>query len=95
MGEVATVQVQVRLFGAFRASGSDELTFVVPRGTEVRAVRRRVGEALRARHPGFADDALLAVSALADERRVLDDGEPLGDLADRVCLAILPPVCGG
>ncbi len=90
-----SVEVHVRLFGAVRACGSAALTFVRPRGPEVRAVRRRVGEALRARHPGFADDALLAVSALADDRRVLDDGEPVGGGGERVTLAILPPVCGG
>jgi molybdopterin converting factor small subunit len=92
------VRVHVRLFGALRkysSSSGAELTFDVPRGTPVSALRPRVADALRRRFPAFAEDGLLAASVLADERRVLEDGEPVGSGLDHVTLAVLPPVCGG
>jgi molybdopterin converting factor small subunit len=93
---VYPVRVQIKLFGAFRkyATGSD-LSFDVPRGTPVSALRRRVGDALRRTFPTFSEDGLLACSVLADDRRVLEDGEPIGGGRDHVTLAVLPPVCGG
>lgn len=90
------VRVCVRLFGAFRkySSGADVyVSFDVPRGTTVAALRQHLGEALRCNCPAFADQQLLDVSVLADDERILDDGQLLGD--DRVSLAVLPPVCGG
>jgi molybdopterin synthase sulfur carrier subunit len=90
------VRVQVRLFGAFRKySSGAELTFDVPRGTPVSALRKRVAEALRRKFPAFCEDGLLNASVLADEHRVLDDGDPVGSGLDHVSLAVLPPVCGG
>lgn len=90
------VRVQVRLFGAFRkySNGSD-LSFDVPRGTLVSALRKRVADALRRKFPTFSDEGLLNVSVLADEHRVLDDGDPIGRGLDHVSVAVLPPVCGG
>jgi molybdopterin converting factor small subunit len=88
------IRVRVRLFGAFRKySERAEVALDVPRGTTVAALRRHLGEALRAACPGFADQPLLDISALADDERILDDAHLLG--GDRLSLAVLPPVCGG
>lgn len=90
------VRVSVRLFGAFRKYGDgSEIAVEVPRGTTVAALRRHLGDALRRCCAAFAEQQLLDVSVLADDERILEDGEPLGWGADRVALAILPPVCGG
>ncbi|BDG05555.1 MoaD/ThiS family protein [Anaeromyxobacter oryzae] len=90
------IQVRVRLFGAFRKySSGAELRVDVPSGTTVSALRARVGEALRAACPTFGDQGLLDVSVLADDERILDEDQALGDGHDEITLAVLPPVCGG
>jgi hypothetical protein len=86
------VRVHVRQYSS---SNGPDLTFDVPRGTPASALRRRVGEALRRSFPSFSEDGLLACSVLADDRRVLEDGDPVGSGLDHVTLAVLPPVCGG
>lgn len=90
------VRVCVRLFGVFRkySSGAD-VSFEVPRGTTVSALRAYLGEALGRACPAFRDQGLLEASVLASEEEILDDGQPLGCGVDRVVLAVLPPVCGG
>lgn len=93
---MALVTVRIRLFGAFRKySNGDELALEVARGTTVAALRERLGDALRRGCAAFAEQALLDVSVLADDERILDDGDAVGLGADRVALAVLPPVCGG
>ena len=90
------LQIDVRLFGAFRKySNGAEVTFEVPHGTTVSAVRKYLGEALRRGAAAFADQPLLDASVLADDDEILDDAQPLGSGADRISLAVLPPVCGG
>jgi len=82
--------VSVRLFGAFRQFDSDSAVRVtVPEDARAADLRR----ALQAHYAGNDNAlALLAASALATDRKVLDEedalppGEPL---------SILPPVCGG
>lgn len=91
---MSAIQVHVRLFGAFRQYAADELTLELPRGAKVAALRGHVAEALRRRCPAFADEALLEHSVVADEHRVLSDDDLVGD-GGPVCLAVLPPVCGG
>lgn len=89
------VKVRIRLFGAFRRyAGGADVWLDVPRGTTVAALRTRLGEALRAACPSFAEQGLLDVSVLADDVRILEDAHRIGD-ADGLSLAILPPVCGG
>jgi molybdopterin converting factor small subunit len=91
-----SIRVCVQLFGAFRKySSGSALRFEVPPGTTVSALRAHLGEALRSLCPAFPDQALLDVSVLADEDRILDDGQSLGPGLDEVSLAVLPPVCGG
>lgn len=92
---MSTVEVRVRLFGAFRRYASDEVTVELPRGEKVGALRPRIAEALRRRCPAFADEALLEASVLADERRVLAEDDPIDAGSGPVTLAVLPPVCGG
>jgi molybdopterin converting factor small subunit len=89
------VEVQIRLFGAFRKYSACELTLEVPQGTPVRKLRRRVADVLRARCPEFADEALLDLSAFAEEDRILRDTDLVGRGPGTVSVAILPPVCGG
>jgi molybdopterin converting factor small subunit len=92
---MSAIQVQVRLFGAFRKYATDELIVELPRGSRVGALRRRLADELRRRCPTFVDEALLDVSVLADAHRVLADGDVVDGGAGRVSLAVLPPVCGG
>ncbi len=90
------VSVQVRLFGPFRRYGNGaELSFRVPRGTTVAALRGHLAEALRRASGAFDGEGLLERSVLADEHRILTEDLPLGVDADRIALAVLPPVCGG
>lgn len=89
----APLSVELTLYGAFRAHvGGAPLRLTLPAGATLADARRELGAALRARAPGFVDDALIAVSAFADERRLLRDDTPL---ADGAAIAVLPPICGG
>jgi molybdopterin converting factor small subunit len=90
-----SVQVDVRLFGAFRKYAPDAVSLEVPRGTTVAALRQRLAAALRREWPTFHEQGLLDVSVFADDERILADDEQVGVDARRVALAILPPVCGG
>lgn len=89
------VRVEIRLFGAFRKYATNELTLELPHGTRISTLRRRLADALRARCPTFADEALLDLSVVADEHRVLEDSDLVGGSGGCVSLAVLPPVCGG
>jgi hypothetical protein len=92
---MSPLRVHVRLLGAFRKYEANELTLELPRGTRVATLRRRLADALRLRCPTFADEALLDVSVLADEHRVLEDADLLDASPGRLSLAVLPPVWGG
>lgn len=94
-GRVSTIEVRLRLFGAFRRCAAEEVSVQVPRGSRIGAVRGRVAAELRRRWPAFAEEGLLEASVIADEHRVLDDGDLLESAGGPVSLAILPPVCGG
>jgi molybdopterin converting factor small subunit len=88
------LRIDVRLFGALRkyANGA-EISLEVPSGTTVSGLRSYLGDALRRGGAAFADQPLLDASVLADEEQILDDAQAL--VADRISLAVLPPVCGG
>ena len=93
MGEVS---VHVRLFGPFRKYGNGaDLSFRVPRGTTVAALRGHLADALRRAAGSFDGEGLLERSVLADEHRILTEDLPVGIGEDRISLAVLPPVCGG
>lgn len=91
---LARTRVRLRLFGAFRdIAGGAELTLEVPSGTTVATLRGYVKEALARALPARPHDRLVDLSALASDSAILPDSHLLagGD----VCLAMLPPVCGG
>lgn len=88
------IDIEVRLFGAFRRYEKDgpRIQLSVPVGTTVEQVKEQLALELRARFPAFSDDTLIRVSAIADDRSVLDSKSTLSKSCS---LAILPPVCGG
>lgn len=88
-----TISLTMTLFGAFRTyTGGQALRLSAPAGATLAQVRDLLEGELRRRFPSFADAELLAVSAFADERQILDDDTVL---ADGAAVAVLPPICGG
>ncbi len=87
-----TLQLNIKLFGAFRKYHAGMLTLSVAEGASVRQVKDMIGKQLRQRIPTFQDDELIERSALATRHHVLGDCDLLSEAGD---LAILPPVCGG
>jgi molybdopterin converting factor small subunit len=87
------VAVRVSLFGAFRElAHAAELWLAVPRGTTVSQLRGHLRDEL-ARSPVHRD--LVDASALAFDEGILRESDVLAQAGDQVCVAILPPVCGG
>jgi len=92
MNDIATGvrQVRIQLFGGFRQhSERPELAVEVPPSATVAALKSAVAETF-ADNPAAQD--LLNASAIATDRRVLDENERVPDDEP---LALLPPVCGG
>lgn len=90
----ARTRVRLRLFGALReVAVGGELTVEVPPGTTVASLRTHLKEALAQTVPARRHDQLVDLSALASDSTILPESHLLGDTD--VCLAILPPVCGG
>ena len=87
-----TIQIHVRLFGAFRKFHNAPIKLTVPSGTSVSQIKSELGQSLQSLNPAFNDLELLAKSALADDHAVLS---PDASLTADTQLAILPPVCGG
>lgn len=88
-----TLEVRVRLFGAFRKYGDGaEIRVRVPELSGPAELKDALGVRLRELHPGFSEDRLLADSVIADDARVLDAGSRL---TEGTAVAVLPPVCGG
>jgi molybdopterin converting factor small subunit len=86
------IQLDIRLFGAFRKFHAQPITLHVARGCTVAHVKAVLGAELQRLNSAFQDQELLAKSALASDSRVLDQQACLTESAH---LAILPPVCGG
>jgi molybdopterin converting factor small subunit len=87
--ETPTIDIRVRLFGAFRQfAEGPAMALTVPAGGSVADVRK----AFAARFQGNDNAlALLKASAFATDQSVLDDDDALPDAE----LSVLPPVCGG
>ena len=88
------MQVQIRLFGAFRNLSKEPLITISLLGESCRVteLKAALGEFLLNSSAGFDVRALLLVSAIADEKRVLPEGDLI---LDGMRLAVLPPVNGG
>lgn len=87
-------RMTLRLFGAFRNLQSEpELSIEIPTGIKtIGDLRQILAAHLGALTPGFDAAGLLAKSAIANDREVLQDDASF-QASDR--LALLPPVSGG
>ena len=88
----STIQITVRLFGAFRKYYGSPIVLSVPANCSVPDIKSAIGKKLVLLNTAFADQELLDKSALADDRAVLAADATLQQDCQ---LAILPPVCGG
>lgn len=89
------ITVEVALFGAFRRYGNAPVAVTVVAGSPAAEVKRQFGNTLAAGKDAATADAitaLLASSALADDRQVFTDDALIHQGGS---FAILPPVCGG
>lgn len=88
-----SVTLSISLFGAFRPfSDGADIIVEVPHGATLSQVRQALTETLKHKNPGFNQEALITISALADEKEVLREH---ATFTRDAALAILPPVCGG
>jgi molybdopterin converting factor small subunit len=89
------MEVQVRLFGAFRNLGQSEVTVSLPASsvtaTEMKTILAQHFGATH-REGSFNASALVSKSALANDSAVLGDQDIV---AAGSKLALLPPVSGG
>lgn len=92
MSETKLIQLDIKLFGAFRKFQNEPVVLHVPTGTTAAEVKTALWETLEKTKPGVADASLIASSALATAQAVLADDDTLNQSQS---LAILPPVCGG
>lgn len=87
-----TLALNIKLFGAFRKYHTGSLTLSVIEGVSAQQIKGLIGQTLKELAPGFRDDELIEKSALANNRRVLNETDCVLESTE---LAILPPVCGG
>lgn len=80
----------IRLFGAFRNLQNDPELKLETDAKTVRELRQALAKHFSDVKPGFDAVGLLAKSAIANEKEVLQDTSPVSDR-----LALLPPVSGG
>ncbi len=81
-----TIEITMRLFGAFRKYG-ENTRFFVPSGSSVQDVKNALVKAL-----DLDDAALVHDSAIANDNEIISSNVVFTQDA---YLAILPPVCGG
>lgn len=91
------MEVQVRLFGAFRNLGPQEVTLKLPKAsvtaTEMKTLlANHFGQMTQQQSASFDAASLVSKSALANDSAVLDDSAMIQSGAK---LALLPPVSGG
>lgn len=90
---MAQFNVEIELYGAFRNFDDGKaLMLELPFGADLAAIKAAFVEALRFRDPDFDSEALVEVSAFADDCTILGANY---SLAGDAKLAILPPVNGG
>lgn len=88
------IQIELKLYGALSEykQPSAPLRVLVESGIKVEHLRQSVIHALKDKHPGFEQEAVVQSSAFAIATNILADDECLYDDCQ---LSILPPVCGG
>ena len=87
------IDVQLRLFGAFRSYSSElSIPFTLPQACRVNEFKKLIAERLQDLNPELGKSDLVFDSAIANEREVLTEEDTI---AESCSLAILPPVCGG
>lgn len=86
------INIEVKLFGAFRELQEKSYRFDLPCGVHVDEVREALKSAIAKKSPQFAQKNLLDVSALATETAILRNDDVL---TQDTQLAILPPISGG
>ena len=88
------MQVQIRLFGAFRNLCKEPLITISLSGDRCshNELKAALGDFLAPTSSSFDVKGLLAVTAIADENRIMNVDEPI---LDGMRLAVLPPVNGG
>lgn len=85
------IEVEIKLFGAFRKYGSLPIRFEFSEAKTSAEVKAVLGEYLQKTFPEF-DKELVQTSVLANDKMVLSHS----NLIEQSCqLAVLPPVCGG
>jgi molybdopterin converting factor small subunit len=87
------MKARLRLFGEFRNfTDSAEIEVPVNDGFTVEDLKSQAAVQLGKLRPGYDLERLLSRSAVADENRILDPKELIGD---HRWFALLPPVSGG
>ena len=87
------MEIKVKLFGAMRQyHNKNEITIAIKKGSLVKEVRKKIGEKLEKNKSRVFDKKLLKISAIADEKKILYDYQPINQ---KKKLSILPPVSGG
>jgi molybdopterin converting factor small subunit len=90
---MSTPHIQIKLFGAFRKySDQGEITVATETALTLGQVKSELLERLSANRTSEEIKNLLSQSAIATDRRVLEESELV---LPGMNLAILPPVCGG
>lgn len=85
--------IKIELYGAFRNfDDGNEIVLHLPNGANLAAIKSAFVTALQNRYPDFDIEALVAVSAFADDCAIIGSGFAV--MKDTK-LAILPPVNGG
>ncbi|MFM8313458.1 MAG: MoaD/ThiS family protein [Deltaproteobacteria bacterium] len=86
-------QSRVRLFGKLKAYSTQGELFVSTLETMSTAeFRELVAQEIQKTHPEFPGAQELQSSAIANDSRILFEGEAIGDARE---FSLLPPVCGG
>ena len=88
------IEIHINLFGAFRdLQSGPSFRFHTYLPISVSDLKKNLVHEFASLAPSKVDiSALLQVSAVATEKKVLTDHEII---SEKVTLALLPPVCGG
>lgn len=86
-------EIEIKLFGAFRKYvPTGKIVLQLEDISTVKQLKEKVQEKLLAQSSEYKGQNLVFESALATETEILTEEELVGG---KICLALLPPVCGG